>query len=217
MVKGLQVAGDVVAFTVVVRDPSAPFATEVKEAAARAVRERLGERVTVHVDVDNELMGLGEMQVSGSGKTTPSAQPQGVRNFVAVASGKGGVGKSTVAANLAVALARQGYAVGLVDTDIYGPSIPTMFGVKDEKPRVNEARKIIPLERSGVKLLSMGFLASCNNDGDSSGESAASTGLSADASAIAEARGLTPDDIAAALKTYTPEAWERVGLKAGSL
>ncbi|CAN5598449.1 Mrp/NBP35 family ATP-binding protein [soil metagenome] len=84
---------------------------------------------------------------------------RGVLNYVAVASGKGGVGKSTVAANLAVSLARQGLRVGLLDADIYGPSVPLMFGIpKDEKPRVNENRRIIPLERHGIKLLSMGFL-----------------------------------------------------------
>ena len=83
---------------------------------------------------------------------------KGVRNIVAVASGKGGVGKSTVACNLAVALARSGARVGLVDTDIYGPSIPTMFGLKDQRPRVNKQRQIVPLEKFDVKLLSMGFL-----------------------------------------------------------
>ena len=82
-----------------------------------------------------------------------------VKTFVAVASGKGGVGKSTVAANLAVALAEQGQKVGLLDADIYGPSVPLMFGVPPtERPRVGPDRKIIPLERHGVKLLSMGFL-----------------------------------------------------------
>ena len=88
-------------------------------------------------------------------------RPKGVSNvqaFVAVASGKGGVGKSTVAANLAVALAQSGKRVGLLDADIYGPSVPLMFGVTGEKPRVNEDRDIVPLERHGVKLLSMGFL-----------------------------------------------------------
>jgi ATP-binding protein involved in chromosome partitioning len=81
-----------------------------------------------------------------------------------VASGKGGVGKSTVAANLAVALARAGAAVGLVDTDIYGPSVPLMFGVPDgEKPRVDADRNIVPIERHGVKLLSMGFLVDDRN------------------------------------------------------
>ena len=89
------------------------------------------------------------------------AAPRGVcdvRNFIAVASGKGGVGKSTVASNLAVALAQTGARVGLLDADIYGPSAPLMFGVEGEKPRVNEDRDIVPLERHGVKLLSMGFL-----------------------------------------------------------
>ncbi|MEM9997527.1 MAG: Mrp/NBP35 family ATP-binding protein, partial [Bacteroidota bacterium] len=94
---------------------------------------------------------------------TPPSIP-GVKNAIAVASGKGGVGKSTVAANLAVALSRAGHKVGLVDTDIYGPSVPTMFGVPEgEKPRLNDQRKIIPLRRYGVKLLSMGFLVDTRN------------------------------------------------------
>ena len=89
--------------------------------------------------------------------------PPGVQRIIAVASGKGGVGKSTVAANLAVALHQMGHTVGLVDTDIYGPSVPTMFGVgPDEKPRLNEDRKIIPLTKHGVKVLSMGMLVDPN-------------------------------------------------------
>ena len=102
---------------------------------------------------------------------TPAApRPQapgglaGVTHFVAVASGKGGVGKSTVAANLACALATAGHRVGLLDADIYGPSVPLMFGVPaDEKPRVNDERQIVPLVRYGVKLLSMGFLVDEKN------------------------------------------------------
>ncbi|HLA64392.1 MAG TPA: Mrp/NBP35 family ATP-binding protein, partial [Rhodothermales bacterium] len=87
-----------------------------------------------------------------------------VKNFIAVASGKGGVGKSTVASNIAVALAQKGARVGLMDADVYGPSVPLMFGVKpDDKPMVNEARRIVPLERYGVKLLSMGFLVDESN------------------------------------------------------
>lgn len=82
----------------------------------------------------------------------------GVKNIIAVASGKGGVGKSTVSANLAVALARTGASVGLVDADIYGPSIPTMFNLRGERPNINTQRKLLPLEKYGVKLLSMGFL-----------------------------------------------------------
>ncbi len=87
-----------------------------------------------------------------------------VTHIVAVASGKGGVGKSTVSANLAVALAARGLRVGLLDADIYGPSVPLMFGVpSDEKPRVNEAREVVPLVRYGVSLLSMGFLMDDRN------------------------------------------------------
>ena len=81
----------------------------------------------------------------------------GANNLIAVASGKGGVGKSTVAANLAAELARRGFRTGLVDTDIYGPSVPTMFGVEDERPRVVKG-KIQPLYKHGVVLLSMGLL-----------------------------------------------------------
>ncbi len=88
----------------------------------------------------------------------------GVTNFIAVASGKGGVGKSTVAANLAAALAASGARVGLLDADVYGPSVPLMFGVPpDEKPRLNDDRHIVPLVRYGVKLLSMGFLVDEQN------------------------------------------------------
>ena len=87
-----------------------------------------------------------------------------VTHIVAVASGKGGVGKSTVSANLAVALAARGLRVGLMDADIYGPSVPLMFGVPpDEKPRVNEDREVVPLVRYGVSLLSMGFLTDDRN------------------------------------------------------
>lgn len=94
-------------------------------------------------------------------------KPRGVSqvtNFIAVASGKGGVGKSTVAANLAAALAATGARVGLLDADVYGPSVPLMFGVpEDEKPRLNDERHIVPLLRYGVKLLSMGFLVDEKN------------------------------------------------------
>jgi len=84
----------------------------------------------------------------------------GVKNIVAVASGKGGVGKSTVAANLAVSLAMNGYKIGLLDGDIYGPSIPKMFGMEDEKPTIEShdgQELIIPIEKYGVKVLSIGF------------------------------------------------------------
>jgi ATP-binding protein involved in chromosome partitioning len=95
------------------------------------------------------------VRASGGGK--PDAQPiKGVKNTIAVASGKGGVGKSTVAVNLAVALAKAGAAVGLLDTDVYGPSVPLMMGIGD-KPMMRNG-KIVPLEAHGVKLMSIGFI-----------------------------------------------------------
>jgi ATP-binding protein involved in chromosome partitioning len=88
-----------------------------------------------------------------------------VKNIIVVASGKGGVGKSTVSANLAIALARNGFKTALVDADIYGPSIPRMFGIEDQKPEVTEfsgVKLMVPIEKYGVKIISMGFFASRN-------------------------------------------------------
>ncbi len=82
----------------------------------------------------------------------------GVKHVLAVSSGKGGVGKSTVASNVALALAKTGARVGLLDADIYGPSIPRMWGALNQKPELNEGRKLVPLARFGVKLMSIGFL-----------------------------------------------------------
>ncbi len=99
-----------------------------------------------------------EQSISGQ-KQQPKQEPilPGVKNIIAVASGKGGVGKSTVAANLAVALARSGAKTALLDTDIYGPSIPTLFGVS-ERPNITTDKKLVPIEKHGVHLVSMGFL-----------------------------------------------------------
>jgi ATP-binding protein involved in chromosome partitioning len=91
------------------------------------------------------------------GEKTGKVRLEGTRFIVAVASGKGGVGKSTVAANLATALARIGYKVGLLDADIYGPSVPMMFGTGDKRPRSAGGQTFFPIERFGVKLISIGF------------------------------------------------------------
>jgi len=90
---------------------------------------------------------------------------EGVKNIIVVASGKGGVGKSTVSANLAIALAREGMKTALVDADIYGPSIPKMFGIENEKPDVtaSEGKEMMfPIEKYGVKIMSIGFFVPKN-------------------------------------------------------
>jgi ATP-binding protein involved in chromosome partitioning len=129
------------------------------------------ERIRRDIDAAvRALEGVGRVDVAmrekdagngpaGAGRPAQSGPRQipGVKFVVAVASAKGGVGKSTVAANLTLALSKAGQKVGLLDADIYGPSVPTMFGVHD-RPRITEERRIHPLERDGIKLISMGFL-----------------------------------------------------------
>ncbi|MBT8400335.1 MAG: Mrp/NBP35 family ATP-binding protein [Rhodothermia bacterium] len=160
LIRRLNVGDERISFEIVLRDPTTDFASECKRLCEEAIRDA-GITLPVNIEVDSEMISLGDdLQVDG-GAAGP-VLGGGVVNTIAVASGKGGVGKSTVAVNLAVALAAEGYDVGLVDTDIYGPSIPTMLGVRDARPRVDDDRKIIPVESYGVKLLSMGFLVDEN-------------------------------------------------------
>jgi ATP-binding protein involved in chromosome partitioning len=150
MIKDVEVDGDQVAFTVELTTPACPLKEQIKAACVSAIHEHVSPSAEVDVTMSSNVTSRRQQD--------PSELLPGVKNTIAVASGKGGVGKSTVACNLAVELAKSGASVGLVDTDIYGPSIPTMFGLTDQRPRVNEERKIVPLEQFGVKLLSMGFL-----------------------------------------------------------
>ncbi len=149
MVRDIKVDGKQVSFSVVLTTPACPLKAHIRSMCVAAIHEQVdaGAEVTVNMTSNVTSRRGGDQQLL-----------PGVRNTIAVASGKGGVGKSTLSANLAVALAQMGAQVGLVDTDIYGPSVPTLFGVKDARPRVNDQRKIIPIEQYGVKLLSMGFL-----------------------------------------------------------
>ncbi len=131
--------------------------TTSEPAIARQIRDEV--RATLgalegvrHVDVKVDIQSLA----AKSGSPGP-ANLEGVEHVIAVASGKGGVGKSTVAANLAVALASTGAAVGLCDCDLYGPSIALMFG-SNERPMADDQDRILPIEREGLKLMSMGFL-----------------------------------------------------------
>lgn len=106
-----------------------------------------------------------DVEIKGNIKVKSPAQPQqkqeeplkGVKCKIAISSGKGGVGKSTVTSNLAISLSKQGYKVGILDADIFGPSIPKMFGVEDGVPYANEAGLILPIEKYGIKILSIGF------------------------------------------------------------
>ena len=150
-VRDLEVEGTQVRFTLELPSLNNEYKTQLNFACQEAVLSVFPE-ANVHV----------HMMASAPGAQSNTSPLPHVKNIIAVGSGKGGVGKSTVTVNLAVSLAKAGYAVGLVDTDIYGPSIPTMFGVTDAKPRVNSDRKILPVEKAGVKLLSMGFLADPN-------------------------------------------------------
>lgn len=125
--------------------------------AARRQEETANQSNSSHETASSSSGTTGSSGAEGS-ESTGAFQPlAGVTHIIAVASGKGGVGKSTVASNLAVALAASGARVGLMDTDIYGPSVPTMFDVH-EKPSITTQRKLVPIEKYGVKLVSMGFL-----------------------------------------------------------
>jgi ATP-binding protein involved in chromosome partitioning len=131
-----------------------PFLSSIKSNCVRAVKENLGaEAVITSIDVNPKT-------VVGKKEAPKREILPGVKNIIAVSSGKGGVGKSTVAVNLAVALARKGYATGLLDADIFGPSVPKMFNAESHKPdMIQKDGKdlILPLEKYGVKVLSIGF------------------------------------------------------------
>ena len=130
-----------------------PFLKSTVKAAEAAIKYHCGKDVEVSIETEFKSKPRPEVE-----QLLP-----GVKNIIAVSSGKGGVGKSTVSANLAIALARLGYKVGLLDTDIFGPSMPKMFNVEDERPyavKVDGRDLICPIEKYGVKLLSIGFFVS---------------------------------------------------------
>ncbi len=116
-----------------------------------------GESGKVIIEID-----VQDPPSAGAASGESTAIP-GVKKIIAVGSGKGGVGKSTVSSNLAIALSQQGYKVGLLDCDLYGPSVPLMFGVENHQPHADDQDRIIPIEAHGLKLMSMGFLLSDNS------------------------------------------------------
>lgn len=157
MVKDIAINGEEIAFTVVLTTPACPLKELIKKNCADAIHTYIGSQYKVEIKLTAEVTSGRH----GSGPLLPH-----VKNIIAVASGKGGVGKSTVTANLAVALAQSGAKVGLIDADISGPSIPTMFGIEGEQPMMTQIEGkeyIVPIEKYGIEVISIGLLIPADN------------------------------------------------------
>ncbi len=151
MVKDISISGDAVSFTIVLTTPACPLKDKIKNDCVKAI-QHINENARVTVNFTSNTTSL---------RTDKKDVLKGVKNIIAVVSGKGGVGKSTVASNLALAIAESGAKVGLMDADIYGPSVHIMFGVRGERPQMKDVDgkgKIVPIERYGLKLMSIGLL-----------------------------------------------------------
>ena len=153
MIKDIIIEGNNVSFTIVLTTPACPMKDMMQTACTNAIKILVNKEAVVKVNFTSNTT---------TKRTDNKSILPGVKNIIAVVSGKGGVGKSTVAANLALALSQSGAKVGLMDADIYGPSVPIMFGVRGERPMMidvgAEKPMIAPLERYGLKLISIGFL-----------------------------------------------------------
>lgn len=151
MIRNIKIAGKKAELTLVLTTPACPLKDKMEQDCINAI----------HTLVDPTLEVSIEMTANVTTHRLDKLTLPGVKNIIAVASGKGGVGKSTVSANLAVALAQRGAKVGLLDADIHGPSVPMMFGVLDQQPlmrNVDGRELMVPIEKFGIKLLSIGFL-----------------------------------------------------------
>lgn len=151
MISDIRIEGNKVSFSVILTTPACPLKDLIQNACVNAIRHFISKDAEVQVNMTSRV----------TTRRQDASVLTGVKNIIAVASGKGGVGKSTVSANLAVALAKEGAKVGLLDADIYGPSIPTMFGIHNQAPEMDESTGralIVPIEKYGIKILSIGFM-----------------------------------------------------------
>ena len=158
MLRDFSVEGDHVFIEVTLTTPACPLKDKITEDIRLALRGSLPQVKEVTVTFGADVKAGRALGIAPGGGTAPGRLGK-VRNVIAVGSGKGGVGKSTVAVNLALALKQEGARVGLLDADIYGPSIPILCGVPEgEKPKLKNEKTIVPIERFGLPLMSMGFL-----------------------------------------------------------
>jgi ATP-binding protein involved in chromosome partitioning len=151
MIEDISIEGNNVSFKLVLTTPACPLKNLLQRNCIDAIHAYVNKEVQVSIELSSKVTSRRKMT---------EELLAGVKNIIAIASGKGGVGKSTVAANLAVALGRTGARVGLIDADIYGPSIPLMFDLVNERPfikEINGKNKVIPFEKYGIHLLSIGF------------------------------------------------------------
>src|SRR5690606_4414317 len=153
MIQNIEILPNKIKFDVVLTTPACPLKGHIEHACRNAIALFIGKEVETEINMTSRVIGA-------------DAQLDGIKNIILVSSGKGGVGKSTVASNLALALAETGAKTGLLDADIYGPSLPLMFGLEGVKPQSTQTAdgktKIVPVEKFGLKLLSIGFFTDPN-------------------------------------------------------
>lgn len=154
MIEDLRIDGNKVSFSVVLTTPACPMKAMLENACRNAILHFVSKDAELSINMTSRVTSRPEKILTG------------IKNIIVVASGKGGVGKSTVAANLALGLAKKGARVGLLDADVYGPSIPMMFGVEGARPKSTQdaegKTRIEPIEKYGIKLLSIGFFTDPN-------------------------------------------------------